>query len=693
VEIPTPRGYPAIVKNRLPSIPAQTRCFTTSPRITRRSLQAMATAILLATPLQAASISWSASEGDFNDTANWTGGALPGGGDTAIVGNGGTVWLTDARTVAALNVPDGAFGITPNQALTTAGGAITIGQQSGSVGRFDVDNGMIFANGAMSIGSAGGTGLFTFYNGFINRAGAGAVVVGEGNGSEGEFVQSSGFFNCMTAWTIGSGAGATGELDFHGSAAANAHDWFIVGDNGASGTFKLGSNGSFNKLSTMPDTHVVFGRGTGSTATVEQTGGRFINMDRNTYLGESGDAAATYTISGSETITVCSSLVMGHSGTATSTLTMNGGTLTTHRITKGDSTGAAAIVFNGGKLTPRSNDSDFITGVDTVTLEDNGLLIDTTPVINTGFTEHEIGFSVNLLDGGGGLTKLGVGSLTYEGIGSYAGLTVVEGGTLYLDGSLTVSDVSVLENGTLAGSGTIGGSVTAAGTIAPGHGVGTLTVQEDVSLTGTLAIELTAATGDKLAVAGDLNVEGSTLRIELPDGPPLTEPYVIATYGTRSGGDFAAIENGAGYTIDYAYEGNKIAVTPGESPYTTWASAFDWTAEGDELPEADPDADGFANALEFFLDGDPLLPGPPTGKPAGVVSGGRFLFTFERNAGASSIEPVIEYGTGLDLPSVAEDGEDGVVITTEASPGGETWTVSFPLPPGGKLFARLKVEL
>ena len=231
------------------------------------------------------------------------------------------------------------------------------------------------------------------------------------------------------------------------------------------------------------------------------------------------------------------------------------------------------------------------------------------------------------------------------------------------------------------------------GTIAPGHGVGTLTVAEDVAISGTLAIELTATEGDMLAVTGDLNVEGATLRIELPDGAPLMEPYVIATYGSRSGGDFASIENGAGYTIDYAYEGNKIAVTPGLSPYENWASNFEWENEGDELAEADPDHDGFANALEFFLDGDPLASGVPMGKPAGVMSDGRFLFTFERSAGAASTPPIIEYGTGLDFSSIAQDGEDGVIITTEPSPGGDVWTVSFPLSEGGRLFARLKVEL
>ena len=684
-------GYPAIVKNRLPSIPVKTR-FTTTP-ITRRTIQAVATVILLTTPLHAANISWSGGDGEFSDTANWSGGALPGGGDIATVGNGGTVRLTDARTVGALDLPDGTFGITPGQMLMSVG-ATTIGQQAGGLGRFELDNGQFIASGSITVGTGGGSGYFSFFNGFINRAGAGSVVIGEGNGSDGEFMQSSGFLNCMTLWQIGSGAGATGVFDFTGQAAANAHDWFIVGADGASGTFKISGNGSFNKLPSMPGTHVAIGRGNGSTAVVEQTGGLFTNVATDTYLGESGNATASWTISGgSTTNAVFSTLVMGNADQASGTLQHNGGTITAHRIVKGESTGNTAIMFNGGIVMPRSDNPSFISGIDSVTLEDGGLIIDTTPGANSGFTEHHIGFEVDLLDGGGGLTKRGPGSLTLDGTDLYSGATVVEGGVLYIDGELSVSEVTVNESGAIGGEGTIGESVMAYGTIAPGHGVGTLTVEGDVSLTGKLAIELTATSGDLLAVAGDLNVEDATLRIELPDGPPLTQPYVIATYGTRSGGNFAAIENGAGYTIDYAYEGNKIAVTPGEAPYVTWASNYEWANEGDELAEADPDGDGFANALEFFLDGDPLVAGPPSGRPKGVVSGDRFVFTFERNAGASSVVPIIEYGAGLDFPSVATDGVDDVIITTETSPGGELWTVSFPLTPGGRLFARLKVEL
>ncbi|RYD42432.1 MAG: hypothetical protein EOP83_32750, partial [Verrucomicrobiaceae bacterium] len=410
--------------------------------------------------------SWSASDGDFNESSNWTGGVVPGGGDTAIVANGGAVWLTDARTLGELSVPVGSFGITPGQMLTS-NGAFSIGQQAGGSGTFELDNGQFFANGPMTIGGAGGSGIFYFYNGFINRVGAGSVVVGEGNGSIGEFVQPSGFMNCMTELKIGSGAGATGTFDFRDRAAANAHDWVIVGEDGGSGTFELSGNGSFNKLPTMPGTHVAIGRGNGSTAAIQQSGGYFINMSTDTYLGESGNATATWMLSGSSSIAVFSTLILGYADTASATFELNGGTLSASHIMKGESTGATSMIFNGGTVTPRADNLDLLSGIDTVRIEDGGLFIDTTPQVNSGFTEHEIGFTVDLLDGGGGLTKRGVGSLTCAGTCYYTGATIVEGGTLYIDDELVASDVTAQEGGTIAGAGTLSGSVTAAGTVAP----------------------------------------------------------------------------------------------------------------------------------------------------------------------------------------------------------------------------------
>lgn len=658
-------------------------------QVSRPALLALATVI--AAPLPAADISWSATDGDFNVAANWTGGVIPADGDTALVANGGTLHLTDARTVGGIGVPDGIF-INAGQMLTALG-SVAVGGVSGDSGQLELDNGLLFANGTLSVGTGGGTGTLYFPNGFISRAGTGEFLIGEGNGSSGELSQFSGFINCMTPWEIGSGTGATGLYDFSGLAAANAHDWFIVGADGGSGTLQIGGSSSLNKLNTIPDTHAVFGRGNGSTATITQTGGLFVNVLSDTRLGESGNATATWTLDGLGAQAVFSTLILGYEGSASGTFHLNAGTLTASRIIAGSSTGTSTLYLNGGTFKPGSNDGDLISGLTAVRVSAGGAIFDTSPPAGSE-NPFVIGIYQDLLDDGGGLVKRGTGMLIYQGIGSYTGLTTVEGGELLVNGELTVSDVSVLEAGTLGGSGVIGSSVTAAGTIAPGDGPGTLTVEEDVILTGTLAAEVSDFSTDVLAVTGDLNVEGATLHIELPSGPPTSGSYVIATYGTRSGGNFAAITGITGYTVDYAYEGNQIAIVPGGSPYDTWAAGITWESPADSLAIADPDGDGILNELEFFTGGDPLSGIAPAGYPAGKVEDGRFIFTFLRSTAAAAVPPVVEYGTGLDdLTNVAADGIDDVTIVTAAVASGELWTVSFPLPPGGKLFARLRVTI
>lgn len=673
------------MKNWFPSTPTPTR-FVTQP-VTRRALQALSAGILLATPLQAADIQWTGGDGIFNDAANWSGGVVPGGGDAAIISNGSSVVVTDASyAVGGISVSEGGIVFEPSSpgpGITNTGSTL-IGHQTGGLGKFDLKGGAYSATGTFIIGSGGGMGMATLTDGMIGATG-GDLVIGQGNGSDGELVQAGGFIQCMVPWVVGTGTGAEGLLELNAtSAAALAMNSLVIASDGAAGTLKIKS-GSLNKVAAIPNTHAAFGRGDGSVAVVEHTGGLFTNTDTDTYLGESGSATASWTLSGASSTAVFATLIMGNADSASGTFTANGGTLNVRRIIKGASTGDATLVFDGGTLMPRNSEPDFVSGIDSLTVEEGGIFVDT-----YGYT---IGIAQDLLDGGGGLTKKNEGTLSIEGSALYAGATIVEGGTLLVNGTLTASDVEVQSGGSVGGAGTISGSITSAGTIAPGYGVGTLTVGQDVAVTGKLAVELTPSGSDVLAVAGDLNVEGATLRIELPDGDPLTEPYVIATYGTRSGGAFAGIENGDGYQIDYAYQGNKIAVTPGTSPFADWASGYEWVAEGDELPDADPDGDGFANVLEFFLAGDPLQSGPPAGRPAGSVVGDHFVFTFQRSAAAASIAPVIEYGTSLDLPLVAADGAEGVSISTGESPGGQTWTVSIPMSPGGKLFARLKVEI
>lgn len=80
--------------------------------------------------------------------------------------------------------------------------------------------------------------------------------------------------------------------------------------------------------------------------------------------------------------------------------------------------------------------------------------------------------SGNLTSTGGGITKIGTGTLVLSGTNTYTGATVVSAGTLLINGSQTsaTGTVSVSANATLGGNGTLGGAVTIAnnGILAPG---------------------------------------------------------------------------------------------------------------------------------------------------------------------------------------------------------------------------------
>src|SRR6516165_10522029 len=82
---------------------------------------------------------------------------------------------------------------------------------------------------------------------------------------------------------------------------------------------------------------------------------------------------------------------------------------------------------------------------------------------------------------GGGLTKVGSGTLTLSGANTYTGPTLVNGGILNVTGAL-VAAVTVNSGGMLTGNGTIGGlDVASGGTVAPGNSIGTLRVAGDVT--------------------------------------------------------------------------------------------------------------------------------------------------------------------------------------------------------------------
>jgi autotransporter-associated beta strand protein len=141
------------------------------------------------------------------------------------------------------------------------------------------------------------------------------------------------------------------------------------------------------------------------------------------------------------------------------------------------------------------------------------------------------------------LLKMGSGKLTLSGNDTYTGGTLVTGGTLQVNspGSL-ISPVEVYASGMFGGNGTAGSvTVNLDGHLAPGDGIGTLSLTGDLALAGgaRLDFELGATTAsDLIAMPGKtLTLNGqdfSTISI-LPQSGFGPGTYVLIDTGNLAG--------------------------------------------------------------------------------------------------------------------------------------------------------------
>jgi autotransporter-associated beta strand protein len=132
------------------------------------------------------------------------------------------------------------------------------------------------------------------------------------------------------------------------------------------------------------------------------------------------------------------------------------------------------------------------------------------------------------MDGGAG-TSLTLTSL----LSTYTGATTVSSGTLIVDGSIAFSSGVFVGNGTLAGIGFVPDTtISADGTLAPGHGpgtFGTLTVQGSLSFTAaaTYLVQVSPTTASNTIVTGAASLGGATVRANFAPGTYVTKQYGI----------------------------------------------------------------------------------------------------------------------------------------------------------------------
>lgn len=293
-------------------------------------------------------------------------------------------------------------------------------------------------------------------------------------------------------------------------------------------------------------------------------------------------------------------------GTATGALTFSGGVNlgnATRTLTTVADTTLSGVVSNGG-LTKAGVGTLTLTGSNTyaggttvsageLSIGDGGTTGSVTGNIvnnaNLTFDRSDAVTYAGVISGSGSLLKDGAGTLTLTSNSTFTGSTDVLAGTLKLSGAggIGSSDIIAVEAGatldvsavtggwqlgsgqTLTGDGTVVGPATGAvgSTVTPGGASGTLTATGGFTLLGLLDIDINGSSISLLdASAGGLTLGGS-VNFNTLAAP--TGNLVFATYQSLAG-TFGSITGlPTGYSIDYAYLGNQIALVqsgPGGVP-------------------------------------------------------------------------------------------------------------------------------
>jgi len=298
-----------------------------------------------------------------------------------------------------------------------------VGQGGTSIGTNNLSgSALLNVNSWVAIGRAGGNGTLNISgNATFNKTTSGNTgnfIVGDN--SVGHVVQTGGtnFIAGGDLW-IGQGTGnggGNGTYDLSGGVVTVNNSWLAVGREGGTGVLNISGTGSMIKAG---GGNVSLGHNSPAVATINQTGGSFLCANGETWLGENA-ATATWTISaGTATFGV---FHLAQNSDATATVNLNGGVFTATEVSM-PSFGSSTFNFNGGTLRAATGTATFMQNLSTADIQAGGAFIDSA------------GFDITIpqvLSGGGGLTKIGNGTLTLSAANAYTGTTVVNAGKLAL---------------------------------------------------------------------------------------------------------------------------------------------------------------------------------------------------------------------------------------------------------------------
>lgn len=473
----------------------------------------------------------------FNITnSSYAGTTLINGG-TLQVGNTGVGNSLSPNASLAIGA-NGTLGLSAQLAnvVTTVGdfsgaGLINYSGGNNSILQFGAANGGTWSG---TIQDAGGGGLS------LTKVGSGTwTVTGTNHLDNGDFfnaVSQVQFNNGTTIVTnggsiidpfiefwIAEGAGSTSTVVVaNGGSISVGNDWLVVGRNDPTANGTLIVNGG----------------------TVSRAGANDIIVGS---LGATGNL-----IVNSGQVLNTSSLLLGENG-GSGTLHLNGGLIQADLVRPNGTTPATSLIdFNGGTLQATASTNDFIQTGTTAQVQSGGAVID---------------------DGGNAISLTST-ALSEDPSSTGGGLTKIGAGTLYLDLAQTYTGPTFVNAGTLAGVGSIAGPVTInpggnLGIGDAGSAAGVFGINNSVTFHGqaTFRIDKTGGnrTSDQLNSVTTANYGGTLVITNVTtDGTPLAlgDTFNLVSATTHNG-TFNTIVGSAGPGLGFSFANGVLTVVNG----------------------------------------------------------------------------------------------------------------------------------
>ncbi len=258
-----------------------------------------------------------------------------------------------------------------------------------------------------------------------------------------------------------------------------------------------------------------------TTGSITINNGGTLRSSTNSLFGSTPDQGRPITVNAGGTLTADDG-----ADVHVARVTLNGGVL----ASSGSSVDRGSWVFDGATTVLAVTETSTASAVNV--LLQNGATVD----VAAARTLHFNGTITDAVSAGAStLIKTGSGTLALNGASVYTGPTTVSAGTLLANTNLTATAITTEAGAAIGGSGTVGSVTLSAGSlVSPGNGLGTLTVAQNLTLTGSSGYlwQLTNATGTAGSATGwDLLTVTGTLDIAATS----TDPFQINLWTLTSG--------------------------------------------------------------------------------------------------------------------------------------------------------------